>query len=158
MIKTHTTFRSLSTLTTLTTKNKTEHMPETTIIDGFTVDKDAFENFVDFVTDSDIFSTDYCGYWAYGHYFDVPLQKGVFLLYEMGDEKPPMQHEAQAAEIAVEDKTDLPDCWHIMNDETAKKIVVAGLKKYGANFLDIYDADMLDYAVQLALLGEARYS
>lgn len=132
-------------------------MTEKILLDSkFNVDKEAYDSFVDFVARwVDIFSSDYVGYWAYGEPVgDADCQ---YLLYDMADDRKPTGEESAAAVAAYRAKAELPEHWYAMDLDTAHKITVAGLTKFGENFLDEYDGDRLDSAVQLALLGEVVY-
>lgn len=119
------------------------------------------EDWVDYLTqDSEIFNSNYCGYWARGVDHDPYIG---WLIWE-DDEKRPHGEEPnreEAIQAFREHNTTLPKNWFVLNKEMAVKAYLEGVKRWGQTWFDLggdhNDSMGYDTVIQLALLGEVKY-
>ena len=118
-----------------------------------TVEQDRAE-WRDFLTHTDIFATDYCGYWLRG-----VIKKGKDWLVWEDDEQHGFDREPDRVEAiaAWKEGRPLPKGWFLLDNNAATKSFNFGVRKWGENWFEQADSDMYDYCVQMALLGEVRY-
>jgi hypothetical protein len=114
----------------------------------------------------DIFMRDYCGYWLRGvvHQKKKDSAYGRWLCWEEGefaDEECERGKEPGRKEAMLFFKArigELPKHWFILDEETATKAWIEGVKRMGVGFANgDGDANDYDVAVQMALLGEVKY-
>jgi hypothetical protein len=104
-----------------------------------------------------IFGRGYCGYWLRGVERDASLG---WLCWE-DDEQHSFDAEPDRAEAlrAWRAGEPLPKGWYRLNEETAVRAFVEGVKKWGPAWFDGEhgDGNGYDVVIQMALLGEVRY-
>lgn len=128
---------------------------ETTLTQAIEVPR---EEWIDYLTkEVDIFMTGYCGYWLRG--VEKTKARG-WLVWEDDEDhakgKEPDRKEALRAWRAGEA---LPAGWYRLDEAAAIKAYHEGIKLWGADWFEPHgDADGYDIAIQMALLGEHRYS
>ena len=115
------------------------------------------EDWIDYLVKyPDIFSTNYCGYWARG----VEQNDTGWLVWE-DDEKTDHGKEPnrEAAIQAWERGAGLPFGWYRLDEAAAIKAFEEGCKRWGVNWFEGEHNDAIGYdvVIQLALLGEIRY-
>lgn len=118
-------------------------------------------NWIEFVTkDSDIFMTNYCGYWIFGMEQDDKLG---WLCYQHDEGRSIHEVVAHPEYESVVTQwragQPLPEKWHRLDRPAAIKAWVEGVKLWGAAWYDLpaTDASSYDEVVQLALLGDVIY-
>lgn len=105
---------------------------------------------------SDLFYTNRCGYWMRG--VERTKARG-WLAYESGGEVSPGEEPfLKEAKKAWREGTKLPPGYFVINEDTAIKAWVEGVKRYGVDWYDDIDANREDVVMQLALLGDIKYS
>ena len=116
------------------------------------------EDWIDYLTQcNDIFKSVYCGYWLRG--VERTKARG-WLVWEDDEEhatgKEPNRKEALAAWRAGKA---LPAGWFRLDEAMAVKAYHEGIKLWGEGWFETHgDADGYDIALQMAMLGELRYS
>jgi len=119
------------------------------------------EGWIEDATNQDMFRRDHCGYWLRGVEYDKRL--GWLCWEEDTDgDRPPFGNEPNRY-VAIDTWRaggDLPSGWHRLDRATATRAYVEGVKRYGVEWYDSPDSDAsrYDILIQLALLGEIRYS
>ena len=114
---------------------------------------------IEYVTSySDLFGTQYCGYWMYGIEHDS--QRG-WLSFEHDDNirlRDVVRHPSYDLAVkAWEEGKELPQGWYRLDKAAAIKAWEHGVRLYGLDWYDKGDAERYDVAIQLALLGEIVY-
>jgi len=130
--------------------NAVTKMVETVTI---TVETTVDPEWVDLCTKyNDLFIHGYCGYWMRGY---ARTDKLGWLVRESDDDDP----EKAPAEVlkAWRAGEPLPQGWHRLDIDMARKAWVEGFKRDGQSWFENGDANTYDNAVQLAMLGEVRY-
>lgn len=116
-------------------------------------------DWIDYLTKgTDIFLRAYCGYWMLG--VKLHPDRG-WLVFEDPDGKYTNKKEPghDAAVEAWEKGDALPRRWHKLDKETAIKAFVEGVRLWGVDWFEKNgDGNSYDHVVQLAMLGERRYS
>ncbi len=121
---------------------------------AITVERDP--SLYEFILDnSDIFARDYCGAWAFG----ADHKAHSWLVYESedGEGQEPTKRQIQLARAARNAGAVLPKGFYILDAAAVDRVISAGVKAQGIDFLENYDATSLDEAIQWTLLGEHRY-
>lgn len=130
------------------------------------VDIEIPEEFYDtYLNFSDLFRTDYCGYWLRsikrvdnpGGTPDHPNVRHR-LVYDVGaEDRVPTDEEDIKAIAKMQAGKKLPKNYYILNRDVMTKAFAEGVKTYGLEFYEKHDAGTLDCAIQTALLGSVVY-
>lgn len=122
------------------------------------------EDWLEYAEHSDLLSTDYSGYWAFGVERDDKLG---WLIYAGGQgdhgeagigARPGPKSEKLALERWRSGGV-LPKCFYKLDREALKKAFAEGCKRWGVDWMDGEHGDAVGYdvVVKLALLGEIVY-
>jgi hypothetical protein len=132
----------------------TLHPGEFSIIVKLDTEKlEAYQEMLEWMLNIDMFSTDYIGNWAKGICFDEVL--GWLILQE--DERDPETDEVAMISTWRSDSP-LEGGYFRLNHETAKRAIDYGILQHGLGFIEgDADGNMLDEALQVAILGEKVY-
>jgi hypothetical protein len=104
----------------------------------------------------DVFLGGHCGYWLEGINHEPALG---WLAYEFGaTDRNATQSEKEEATKAWLVGAKLPEHFHALNLETAKKSWAEGVKRDGLEWYNDGDGCTYDAAMQMALLGELVYA
>jgi len=117
------------------------------------------EEWIEFVVyNSDIFRTNYCGYWLYGVEYDDDLG---WLCYVDGNGGSPKDAEAKTVIKAWKAGEAFPKNSHgkfyLLDRQVAIEAFKQGVIWRGAEWYENGDANTYDYVIQMALLGEIVY-
>lgn len=144
------------------------------------VSEEAVEQLIDFMINwPDIFASGYIGYWGYPlRLFDAEGKKDGWLIVELDDmdcEPGPFTIEkirthyrtTGERKFSIKAKykrgggsNEVADREFLvtrLDREAAMKVIGAGIKRQGKDFVENYDAETLDVAIQEALLGDVVY-
>lgn len=112
-------------------------------------------DWIEFVTGhTDMFSTDYSGYWLRG----VEHNERGWLAWEDDEEHPFGQEpDRDSALFAWRYDDPLPPGWFRLNNALAEKAWDIGVQKHGERWYSEGDSTTYDTVLQLALLDEVRY-
>jgi hypothetical protein len=112
-------------------------------------------NWIGFMFSSEIFSGHTCRYWARGVAWDESLG---WLVWESADKaRRGAEPDRERALTAWRAGEPLPPRWHRLDDGAIVRAWEAGVRRWGESWHRAGDGTRHDEAVQVALLGEARY-
>ncbi len=116
------------------------------------------ESWIDWLTLSgDVFSRNYIGNWARGVEQDDALGWLVWEDDESHDHDEEPDRDAAVAAWKASDS--LPANWYRLDKAMAIKAYIVGVRTWGDNWFETKgDANTYDYVLQMAMLGEERYS
>jgi hypothetical protein len=120
------------------------------------VKAEPLNSWIEFLTKyNDIFGRDYVGYWLFGVARDKKLG---WLAYEFIDDEASYMSKNYDEVIAAWKRGEkLPEKYFVLNEETARRAYVEGIKRKGVEWYEQGDANDYDVVLQWTLLGEVRY-
>lgn len=130
--------------------------PPSSVQHTFTTTVSVPQDWIDYVTKyPDVFGRPYaCGYWAYGA---EHTHRGWLVYEQASEDRRPTEKETKKALTLFRRVETLPKHWHAFDLALALKAYEAGYARFGADWYETGDGPRYDWAIQMALFGEARY-